>query len=147
MLNKVPEIAIVFWIVRVMETVVGATSAGYVAVHAGLGTAVTATVMGSWLAAALLLQMRARRYLPWVSWLTVVLVSIVAAQITDASPDGLGGSLYVSTAAFAVILAGRHLRDRVRGPGDVHRDGDRFSRGHRSDDRKGLMATTGRSIP
>jgi uncharacterized membrane-anchored protein len=148
MLNKVPEIAIVFWFVRILAIVAGATSAGDVAVPVGFGAAVTVTVMGSRLAAALFLQMRARRYVAWISWLTVVLVSIVGTQITDALPGGLGGSLYASTAAFAVMLAGRRLRDRIRGPGDVHGDGDRFSRGHRSDDRSGLMAKpTGTSIP
>jgi uncharacterized membrane-anchored protein len=148
MLNKVPEIAIVFWFVRILAIVAGATSAGDVAVNVGLATAVIAAVMGSRLAAALFLQMPARRYVAWVSWLTVGLVSILGIQITDALPDGLGGGLYTSTAAFAVTLAGRRLRDRIRGPGDVHGDGDRFSRGHRSDDRSGLMAKpTGTSIP
>ena len=43
--------------------------------------------------------------MPWVYWLTVVLVSVVGTQITDALTDGLGISLYVSTPVFAVILA------------------------------------------
>jgi uncharacterized membrane-anchored protein len=30
-----------------------------------------------------------RRYVPWSYWLTVVLVSIVGTQITDALTDGL----------------------------------------------------------
>jgi uncharacterized membrane-anchored protein len=61
--------------------------------------------MGLFLAIVLVLQMRTRRYVPWIYWLTVVLVSIVGTQITDALTDGLDVSLYVSTAAFAVILA------------------------------------------
>src|SRR4029077_11321287 len=51
------------------------------------------------------LQLRARRYVPWVYWLTVVLVSIVGTQITDALTDRLEISLFVSTAAFAVALS------------------------------------------
>jgi uncharacterized membrane-anchored protein len=54
---------------------------------------------------ALILQLRAQRYVPWIYWLTVVLVSIVGTQITDALTDGLGISLYTSTAIFAVGLA------------------------------------------
>jgi uncharacterized membrane-anchored protein len=130
MLNKVPEVAIVFWIVRITTIVVGATTTGSVAMHGALGTAVSVTVMGLWLAATLFLQMRTGCYVAWASWLTVVLVSIAATQITDALPDGLAGGPYASTAAFAMMLAGRHLRDRIRGPGDAHGDGDRFSRGH-----------------
>src|SRR5262249_40147560 len=81
------------------------TGADYLAVHLGLGTVLTGAVMTSLLAAALIHQMRTRRYVPWIYWLTVVLISIVGTQITDALTDGLGISLYVSTAAFAVTLA------------------------------------------
>jgi uncharacterized membrane-anchored protein len=56
------------------------------------------------LAATLLLQLRARRYIPWIYWLSVVLVSIVGTQITDALTDGLGVSLYWSTAVFFALL-------------------------------------------
>ena len=105
MLNKVPEITLAFWAIKIMSTTVGETGADYLAVHVGLGTALTGAIMGSLLAAALVVQMRTRRYVPWIYWLTVVLVSIVGTQITDALTDGLGISLYVSTAAFAAILA------------------------------------------
>jgi hypothetical protein len=47
---------------------------------------------------------RARRYVPWRYWLTVVLVSIVGTQLTDALTDGLEVSLYASTAAFGLSL-------------------------------------------
>jgi uncharacterized membrane-anchored protein len=53
----------------------------------------------------LVVQLLKRRYVPWVYWLTVVLVSVVGTQITDALTDGLEVSLYLSTAAFTVALA------------------------------------------
>jgi uncharacterized membrane-anchored protein len=105
MLNKVPEVTLAFWIIKVMSTTVGETGADYLAVHVGLGTATTDAIMGVLLIAALLLQLRARCYVPWMYWLTVVLVSVVGTQITDALTDGLGISLYTSTAAFAAALA------------------------------------------
>src|SRR6202795_4244985 len=105
MLNKVPEVTLAFWIIKVMSTTVGETGADYLAVHVGLGTATTDAIMGVLLIAALLLQLRARCYVPWMYWLTVVLVSVVGTQITDALTDGLGISLYASTATFAAALA------------------------------------------
>jgi uncharacterized membrane-anchored protein len=42
---------------------------------------------------------------PWIYWLTVVLVSVVGTQITDFLTDKLEISLYVSTAAFSILLA------------------------------------------
>jgi uncharacterized membrane-anchored protein len=105
MLNKVPEVTLIFWTVKVMSTTVGETGADYLAVHIGLGTALTGAVMAALLLAALLAQLRMRRYVPWIYWLTVLLVSVVGTEITDALTDGLGISLYTSTAAFAAALA------------------------------------------
>ena len=103
--NKVPEITTIFWVIKIMSTTVGETGADYLAVHIGLGTNVTAAIMVTLLIAALIGQVRSRRYVPWIYWLTVVLVSVVGTQITDFLTDKLEISLYVSTAAFSVLLA------------------------------------------
>src|SRR3981189_3919654 len=84
MLNKVPEVTLAFWIIKIMSTTVGETGADYLAVHVGLGTTVTGAIMASLLLAALLVQLQMRRYVPWIYWLTVVLVSVVGTQIPDA---------------------------------------------------------------
>jgi uncharacterized membrane-anchored protein len=105
LLNKVPEITIVFWIIKIMSTTVGETGADYLAVHVGLGATVTAAIMVVFLIAALIRQVRAPCYVPWIYWLTVVLVSVVGTQITDFLTDKFDISLYVSTAIFAVLLA------------------------------------------
>ena len=105
MLNKVPQVTLVFWAIKVLSTTVGETGADYLRVHVGLGTSLTNAIMAALLAAALALQLRARRYVPWTYWLTVVLVSVVGTQITDTLTDGLGVSLYASTTAFALALA------------------------------------------
>jgi uncharacterized membrane-anchored protein len=105
MLIKVPAITLSFWIIKILSTTVGETAADYLAVDAGWGQNITRLVMTSLLAAALITQVRMRRYTPWAYWLSVVLVSIVGTQITDLLTDGLGVSLYVSTPIFAVLLA------------------------------------------
>lgn len=61
--------------------------------------------MAALLAAALCLRLRVRRYTPWIYWLTLVLDGFVCTQITDLLTDGLGVSLYASTAVFAAALA------------------------------------------
>ena len=114
MLNKVPEVTLAFWVIKIMSTTVGETGADYLAVHVGLGTAVTGGIMVGLLATVLLLQLRMRRYVPWIYWLTVVLASIVGTQITDTLTDRLEISLCVSMAAFAAALA--------RGPASARRD-------------------------
>jgi uncharacterized membrane-anchored protein len=104
-LNKVPEVTLSFWVIKIMSTTVGETGADFLAVNAGLGQSVTSIGMAVLLAIALFHQLRTRAYTPWIYWLTVVLVSVVGTQITDLLTDGLGISLYASTAVFSVLLA------------------------------------------
>lgn len=104
-LNKVPEVTLSFWIIKVMSTTVGETGADFLAVDVGWGQGITCAVMFGLLAAALSAQLHTRRYTPWRYWLSVVLISIVGTQITDLLTDGLKVSLYLSTAIFAVALA------------------------------------------
>ena len=92
-LNKVPEVTLSFWIIKIMSTTVGETGADILAVNAGWGQGATRTAMAALLAVAVLTQLRTRRYTPWIYWLTVVLVSVVGTQITDLLTDGLGVSL------------------------------------------------------
>ena len=84
----------------------GETGADYLAVNAGFGKGVTSIAMATFLLIALVAQVRSKKYTPWLYWLTVILVSVVGTQITDLLTDGLGVSLYVSTAVFAALLAG-----------------------------------------
>ena len=58
MLNKVPQVTLVFWVIKIMSTTVGETGADYLAVHMGLGTTVTGLLMAGLLIAALLIQLR-----------------------------------------------------------------------------------------
>jgi uncharacterized membrane-anchored protein len=104
-LNKVPEVTLSFWVIKILSTTVGETGADFLAVDAGFGASWTSIGMALLLACALFLQMRKTSYSPWIYWLTVVLVSIVGTQITDIMTDMLDISLYVSTAVFSVLLA------------------------------------------
>ncbi|WP_321836972.1 COG4705 family protein [Pseudomonas kulmbachensis] len=104
-LNKVPEVTLSFWVIKIMSTTVGETGADYLAVDAGLGAGWTSIGMAALLAIALFCQMRTKSYTPWIYWLTVVLVSIVGTQITDILTDKLDVSLYTSTGIFSVLLA------------------------------------------
>ncbi|MDB5947752.1 MAG: rane protein [Ramlibacter sp.] len=104
-MNKVPAVTLAFWTIKILSTTVGETGADYLAVHVGLGTVVTTATMTALLVVSLLIQLSRGRYVPWVYWLTVVLLSVVGTQITDVLTDKLGVSLYVSTAVFSLALA------------------------------------------
>ena len=54
---------------------------------------------------ALVLPVRVRRYVPWIYWLAVVLISIVGTLITDNLTDNFGVSLVTTTVVFSIVLA------------------------------------------
>ncbi|MEY2442357.1 MAG: hypothetical protein QOJ46_1783, partial [bacterium] len=105
MLNKVPEITLWFWIIKIMCTTVGETAADYLNVNLGFGLVNTTYVTGALLAVLLLIQFRLRRYLPAIYWSVVVVVSVFGTLITDNLTDLHNLPLTTSTTVFAVILA------------------------------------------
>jgi uncharacterized membrane-anchored protein len=104
LLNKVPEITIWFWVIKILATTVGETFADFLA-GLGLGLGGTTVLMTALLVVVLAAQFRARRYVPGIYWLTVVLISVVGTLITDNLTDVLGVPLVLSTILFAVALA------------------------------------------
>ncbi len=104
-LNKVPEVTVYFWIIKVMATTVGETAADLLSVRLNFGLSITSYVMSVFFLVTLLLQLRAQRYRPPLYWLTVVAISIVGTLISDNLVDGMGISLVTTSIVFAVILA------------------------------------------
>jgi uncharacterized membrane-anchored protein len=92
----------------VLATTVGETFADFLS-GLGLGLGGTTVVMTVVFLVVLAVQFRARRYVPAVYWLTVVLISVVGTLVTDNLTDALGVSLVVSTVVFAVALAGTFI--------------------------------------
>lgn len=105
MLNKVPEITVFFWIIKILATTVGETAADYLNVTLGLGLNGTSVIMTALLGAVLVLQFRSRRYVPRLYWTAVVLISVVGTLLTDNLVDNLGLALWPITVAFSVALA------------------------------------------
>ncbi len=104
MLNKVPEVTLYFWVIKIMATTVGETAADYLIFNLHMGLTTTSLIMGVLLLAALALQILLRRYIPVVYWIAVVLLSIFGTLITDNLSDNFGVALTTSTALFSVAL-------------------------------------------
>ena len=105
MLNKVPEVTVYFWVIKVLCTTVGETFADYLNVDLGFGLYGTTYAMSAALAIALVFQFRARKYVPAIYWLAVVLISIVGTLITDNLVDNYAVPLETTTIAFSIALA------------------------------------------
>jgi uncharacterized membrane-anchored protein len=105
MLNKVPEVTLYFWIIKVLCTTVGETAADFLNTTLNLGLTGTSVVMGVLLMIVLVFQFRSRAYTAGIYWLAVVLLSVVGTLITDNLTDNVGISLVTTTLVFAVALA------------------------------------------
>ena len=105
MLNKVPEVTLYFWVIKILCTTVGETFADYLNDTLGFGLNNTSLLMTACLVVALVFQFRARRYVPGIYWLAVVLISVVGTLLSDKLVDDLGVPLQTSTILFAVLLA------------------------------------------
>ncbi|TMF12862.1 MAG: hypothetical protein E6I38_02690 [Chloroflexi bacterium] len=104
MLNKVPEITIYFWIIKVLCTTVGETFADYLNVDLGFGT-YTLYLVGVLTVATLVVQFATKRYIAPAYWVAVVLISVFGTLITDKLTDDFGVALEITTAIFTVVLA------------------------------------------
>jgi uncharacterized membrane-anchored protein len=105
MLNKVPEVTVYFWVIKILCTTVGESFADYINETLGFGLTNTTLVFSAALVAALVVQFRLDRYVPSIYWLAVVLISVVGTLLTDNLTDARGVPLWISTTAFAALLA------------------------------------------
>ena len=103
MLNKVPEITLYFWVIKILCTTVGETFADNLNENLGLGLTNTSYIMGAVLIAVLVAQFRVRKYVPGIYWLAVVLVSVVGTLVSDNLVEN-GVTLETTTIAFSVCL-------------------------------------------
>ena len=104
MLNKVPEVTLLFWIIKVLCTTVGETFADFLNVNLNFGLTGTSVVMGVLLIIALVFQFRSKKYIPSIYWITVVFISVFGTLVTDNLTDRLGVPLEASTIFFSIIL-------------------------------------------
>ena len=104
MLNKVPQITLIFWIIKILATTVGETAADFLSETLKLGLTGTSYVMSGVLLVVLIIQFKCKKYIPAVFWLAVVLLSVVGTLISDNLVDNLGVSLATTSMIFGGAL-------------------------------------------
>ena len=104
-LNKVPQITLYFWVIKILCTTVGETVADFLNTNLNFGLTGTSIAMSSLLVFILLFQFKSKKYIPGIYWLAVVFISVVGTLITDNLTDNLGVSLDLTTIVFSIALA------------------------------------------
>lgn len=101
--NKVPAVTALFWVTKLLTTAMGETTSDFLVKNYDPVIAVIAAFVV--FAAALALQFAVRRYIPWVYWLTVLMVAVFGTMVADVLHIVIGIPYLVSTVFFAVVLA------------------------------------------
>ncbi|WP_374118479.1 COG4705 family protein [Streptomyces sp. 8L] len=100
---KVPAVATVFWVVKILTTGMGETASDFLA--RALGPVVAGGLGAAGLVLLLWLQFRAARYRAWTYWAAIVMVSVFGTMAADVVHVVAGVPYTVSAAAFALMLA------------------------------------------
>jgi len=100
--TALPAVTATFWIIKVITTGAGETASDTLGHH--LAPPVAVAIAGALLVVALAAQLTVRRYVPWVYWSAVTMVSVFGTMAADALHVGLGMPYVTSTVLFAVGL-------------------------------------------
>lgn len=104
LINRVAELGVLFWVIKIFSTTVGETAADYVAVNLKLGLPITAILMGVITIGVVIWNFRQRKYYPPSYWLLIVMMSIEGTLITDYLVDNFGVSLLILDVVFTIAM-------------------------------------------
>ncbi len=123
MLNKVPEVTLFFWIIKILATTVGETVADFLSETLKFGLTGTSYIMSAVLLIVLIIQLKFKKYIPGIYWTVVVLLSVVGTLISDNLVDNLGVSLATSSimfgSALVVVFVGWYLNEKTLSVHDI----------------------------
>jgi uncharacterized membrane-anchored protein len=101
-LAKVPEITIIFWVLKLLTTGMGEAMSDFMGQHS-VPIAAAIGIFGLWF--ALWLQLRQREYHAPSYWFAVMMVAVFGTMAADGIHDGTGIGYSVTTPLFAVVTA------------------------------------------
>jgi len=105
-LSKVPEVTLVFWIIKVFCTTLGETGGDAVTMSMNLGYLVGTAIFAAIFVVAVVIQIRAKRFRPFLYWTTIIATTTVGTTMADFADRSLGvGYLGGSLSLLALLLA------------------------------------------
>jgi uncharacterized membrane-anchored protein len=102
-MRKVPQITLLFWIVKILTTAMGESTSDFLVRTINPEIAVVIGFVA--FAGALTLQFRAQKYNAWIYWFAVSMVAVFGTMAADVLHIGFGIPYLVSTIFFACALA------------------------------------------
>lgn len=87
---KVPEVTVVFWIIKIFATTLGETGGDAVSMSMNLGYLLSTAIFAAIFLAAVAVQIAAKKFHPLVYWVTIVATTTVGTTLADFADRSLG---------------------------------------------------------
>ncbi|HSN17106.1 MAG TPA: hypothetical protein VLV87_02755 [Gammaproteobacteria bacterium] len=115
-LSKVPEVTLVFWIIKILATTLGETGGDAVSMSMGLGYLVGTAIFAVFFAGFVFAQIRAKAFHPFLYWATIVATTTVGTTLADFADRSLGiGYTGGASLLLALVLVSLFLWHRTLG--------------------------------
>ncbi len=115
-LSKVPEVTLIFWIIKIAATTLGETGGDAVSMSMNLGYLIGTAIFAVLFALAVSAQIGARRFHPWLYWPTIVATTTVGTTLADFADRSLGiGYAGGSVLLLVLLLASLYIWYRMLG--------------------------------
>lgn len=104
--SKVPEVTLIFWVLKILATTLGETAGDTLSMTLGLGYLAATGIFATIFVAAVGAQIAARRFHPWVYWATIIATTTVGTTLADFATRSLGIGYAGGSSLLLVLLLG-----------------------------------------
>ncbi|MGH7741755.1 MAG: COG4705 family protein [Candidatus Eiseniibacteriota bacterium] len=116
MISKVPRVTLAFWLIKIAATTLGETGGDAVSMSMNLGYLTATAIFGVVVVIAVVAQIRARRFHPFVYWATIVATTTVGTTLADFADRSLGiGYAGGASLLFLLVMASLFAWHRTLG--------------------------------
>lgn len=105
-LSKVPELTLIFWVIKIFATTLGETGGDAVSMSMNLGYLVSTIIFAAIFLIAVIAQIKAKHFNPLIYWTTIIATTTIGTTLADFADRSLGiGYTGGSSLLFALLLA------------------------------------------
>ncbi len=102
--SKVPEVTLIFWIIKVLATTLGETGGDALSMSLNLGYLISTGVFAIIFLAAVMVQINAKKFHPVIYWTTIIATTTVGTTLADFADRSLGIGYAGGTALLLALL-------------------------------------------
>jgi uncharacterized membrane-anchored protein len=115
-MSKVPEVTLVFWIIKILATTLGETGGDAVTMSMNLGYLVGTGIFAVVFLVAVVAQVLAQKFHPFLYWATIIATTTVGTTLADFADRSLGiGYAGGTTILFTLLMASLFIWHRTLG--------------------------------